>query len=587
MRPRPPPPDAAQVLAAAARAAAHLRLPPGISPVLMPPPPDRCSVCDLAVEWDDDQLVQCDACSLLVHMRCYGIRDLPDGSAWSCAACSLRLAAPPPCALCPVVGGAMKRTTCGRWCHVACAQWIPETSFVDSDLVEPVDGIGKVGKARLALKCGLCRQGYGACIQCAGGRHCYATYHPLCARGRGYVMEVREAAGGGGAAKAASGGASRKRPAAGALDDKAVTGLGDGLFLASFCPKCAPRAAAAAAGGAGGGGSAPARATPVKGAKASKKAQAAAQRPPRPRQPRPQLFSAQQALPDLSACGVPGCARTVPLDWSLRRLRREPAAISAFLAKRAFVEATPYVVTGRRHVLALAPRTSSLSRPLPPTPAPLPDVEAPEAAMADDAPGPDAAPPVPALAASAAERYAQMRASLRARLTCGKSSIHGWGCFTKTAHPPNSMVIEYVGQLIRPALAEHRERTMYDALVGAGTYVFRRDHLAVVDATRTGNMAHLINHSCAPNCYSRLVTVGEVAHIVLFALREIRAGEELSYDYRFSSEQERLACNCAAPSCRGWVNVSADEEDEEPGGHKLPEGWRWARKDAVTVVGKL
>ena len=329
MRPRPPPPDAAQVLAAAARAAAHLRLPPGISPVLMPPPPDRCSVCDLAVEWDDDQLVQCDACSLLVHMRCYGIRDLPDGSAWSCAACSLRLAAPPPCALCPVVGGAMKRTTCGRWCHVACAQWIPETSFVDSDLVEPVDGIGKVGKARLALKCGLCRQGYGACIQCAGGRHCYATYHPLCARGRGYVMEVREAAGGGGAAKAASGGASRKRPAAGALDDKAVTGLGDGLFVASFCPKCAPRAAAAAAGGAGGGGSAPARATPVKGAKASKKAQAAAQRPPRPRQPRPQLFSAQQALPDLSACGVPGCARTVPLDWSLRRLRREPAAISA------------------------------------------------------------------------------------------------------------------------------------------------------------------------------------------------------------------------------------------------------------------
>lgn len=33
---------------------------------------------------------------------------------------------PPPCILCPVLGGAMKRTDCGRWCHLACARWVPE-----------------------------------------------------------------------------------------------------------------------------------------------------------------------------------------------------------------------------------------------------------------------------------------------------------------------------------------------------------------------------------------------------------------------------------------------------------------------------
>ena len=53
-----------------------------------------------------------------------------------------------------------------------------------------------------------------------------------------------------------------------------------------------------------------------------------------------------------------------------------------------------------------------------------------------------------------------------------------------------------------------------------------------------GNMAHLLNHSCEPNAYSRTISVrdsrtGAVAdHVVIFAARAIAAGEELTYDYR-------------------------------------------------------
>ena len=54
----------------------------------------------------------------------------------------------------------------------------------------------QVSKDRLALTCSLCRQPYGAPIQCAGGRQCMVAFHPLCARNAGLPMvalrEVRQ-----------------------------------------------------------------------------------------------------------------------------------------------------------------------------------------------------------------------------------------------------------------------------------------------------------------------------------------------------------------------------------------------------------
>ena len=51
-----------------------------------------------------------------------------------------------------------------------------------------------------------------------------------------------------------------------------------------------------------------------------------------------------------------------------------------------------------------------------------------------------------------------------------------------------------------------------------------------------------------------MVEVNGDLHVVLFALRDIPAGVEISYDYRFSNEDELLPCNCGAPRCRGFVN---------------------------------
>jgi SET domain-containing protein len=52
-----------------------------------------------------------------------------------------------------------------------------------------------------------------------------------------------------------------------------------------------------------------------------------------------------------------------------------------------------------------------------------------------------------------------------------------------------------------------------------GCYMFRVDDDDVVDATMMGNAARFINHSCDPNCYSKVINIGSKKHIVIFAQR--------------------------------------------------------------------
>nr|XP_046244986.1 histone-lysine N-methyltransferase 2A isoform X2 [Scatophagus argus] len=153
-----------------------------------------------------------------------------------------------------------------------------------------------------------------------------------------------------------------------------------------------------------------------------------------------------------------------------------------------------------------------------------------------------------------AVRFKQLKATSKETVGVYRSPIHGRGLFCKKTIDAGEMVIEYSGNVIRSVLTDKREK-YYDGK-GIGCYMFRIDDYEVVDATVHGNAARFINHSCEPNCYSRVITVDGQKHIVIFASRRIYCGEELTYDYKFPIEDasNKLLCNCGAKKCRKFLN---------------------------------
>nr|XP_008121074.2 PREDICTED: LOW QUALITY PROTEIN: histone-lysine N-methyltransferase 2A [Anolis carolinensis] len=151
-------------------------------------------------------------------------------------------------------------------------------------------------------------------------------------------------------------------------------------------------------------------------------------------------------------------------------------------------------------------------------------------------------------------RFRHLKKTSKEAVGVYRSPIHGRGLFCKRNIDAGEMVIEYAGNVIRSILTDKREK-YYDSK-DIGCYMFRIDDAEVVDATMHGNAARFINHSCEPNCFSRVINIDGQKHIVIFAMRKIFRGEELTYDYKFPIEDasNKLPCNCGAKKCRRFLN---------------------------------
>jgi len=155
-------------------------------------------------------------------------------------------------------------------------------------------------------------------------------------------------------------------------------------------------------------------------------------------------------------------------------------------------------------------------------------------------------------------KYRQMKAiPIEKRLVAKRSHIHGWGLFTKKEITKDSMIVEYMGEIVRQRVADRREE-QYEISGEGSCYMFRLDMQRIVDATKIGCMARFMNHSCSPNAYAKVITVdtdlGPDKKIMVFALQDIKAGEEITYDYKFPVEDGSLKCSCGAPNCIGRLN---------------------------------
>ena len=125
------------------------------------------------------------------------------------------------------------------------------------------------------------------------------------------------------------------------------------------------------------------------------------------------------------------------------------------------------------------------------------------------------------------------------RLVIRSSDIHAAGCFTLDNIPNGTRILEYTGERITKAQGDQRyEGREFTYLFGVG------DGEVVIDGH---GMAMFVNHSCDPNCE----TGEEGDRVYISSIRDIVAGEELTYDYCLYDGEDDAPCYCGSKTCRG------------------------------------
>lgn len=121
------------------------------------------------------------------------------------------------------------------------------------------------------------------------------------------------------------------------------------------------------------------------------------------------------------------------------------------------------------------------------------------------------------------------------------------GAFASRDIPKGTQIVEYKGKLISKELSDkksdiHKEK--------GELWIFTLNDKFDIDASRGGNEAKFINHSCDPNCEAVNYDDEE---IWIESIRDIKQGEELQYDYGFDEPDAAFPCLCNSKNCRGWI----------------------------------
>ena len=142
-----------------------------------------------------------------------------------------------------------------------------------------------------------------------------------------------------------------------------------------------------------------------------------------------------------------------------------------------------------------------------------------------------------------------------------KSKIHGLGVFSTQNIKKNTKIIQYIGKKVTRAegniRSEKRLKKFLNSEEDGSVYIFELNSKFDIDGSPLYNKARYINHSCNPNCEVDIYK----NEIWISSIKNIKKGEELSYDYGFEFDEDDFMdhkCKCGSKNCIGFV-ISSDD----------------------------
>ena len=128
-----------------------------------------------------------------------------------------------------------------------------------------------------------------------------------------------------------------------------------------------------------------------------------------------------------------------------------------------------------------------------------------------------------------------------------KSNIDNKGLYANQDIKDGTKIIEYKGKIVSKKKVEEDSKFDNDKAI----YLFNLNKKYDLDGDFKFNTARLINHSCNPNCE----VAGTGLKVWVYAIRDIKRGEELSYDYGFGYDEyyKDFPCRCGSKNCVGYI----------------------------------
>ncbi|XP_055087178.1 histone-lysine N-methyltransferase NSD2 isoform X1 [Periophthalmus magnuspinnatus] len=150
-----------------------------------------------------------------------------------------------------------------------------------------------------------------------------------------------------------------------------------------------------------------------------------------------------------------------------------------------------------------------------------------------------------------------------------KTPGKGWGLISLRDIKKGEFVNEYIGELIDEEECHSRIKYAQENNI-TNFYMLTIDKDRIIDAGPKGNYSRFMNHSCQPNCETQKWTVNGDTRVGLFAVRDIPAGTELTFNYNLDClGNDKMVCRCGAPNCSGFLGDRPKNSNGQPAEPKM------------------